>query len=204
MAIENTPTPREHAHLVVSNDKPMPRSARELFEAFPELPGFRADVIEGNLIVSPVGTPEHARCAMRLFRALIPILDEKGWEAWAGNVDVCIEGPREPVEPDFVMAPLDCPRWGERELLSSGLIMVAEVVSAGSVVRDRKEKPALYAHGSVPIYLMIDTLAAPQSITVHHNIQHGAYRTTTTVNVGSPIMLPDPINLELDTSIFKG
>ncbi|MEU0571625.1 Uma2 family endonuclease [Nonomuraea sp. NPDC005983] len=194
---------RDHAELVKADDKRMPTTARELFDALPEMPGFRAHVIEGNLIVSPVGTPEHADCAMELYAALLPIMRANGWKGRSGNVDVCIDGPRDPVEPDFVLAPSDCPRWGDRELLSSGLIMVAEVVSAGSTHSDRVEKPAVYATGQVPIYLLIDPVAKPPAVTVFSEIKDGAYSTTTTVSIGSPLRLPDPIDFELDTSIFK-
>ncbi|MER6946167.1 Uma2 family endonuclease [Nonomuraea sp. NPDC000554] len=130
-------------------------------------------------------------------------MDTHGWEAFTGNVGVCVDGPREPVAPDFVLSPPDCPRWGDRELLSSGLIMVAEVVSAGSAVRDRLEKPAVYATGSVPIYLLIDPVAQPPALTVYSDIKDGAYSATTTVSIGSPLRLPDPVDFELDTSIFK-
>ncbi|GAA4505232.1 Uma2 family endonuclease [Nonomuraea ferruginea] len=193
----------EYAKLAPTSKKRMPETARELFDALPELPGFRADVIEGNLIVSPVGTPEHADCAMELYRALWPVMDEHGWKGRAGNVDVCIEGPREPVEPDFVLAPHDCPRWGERELRSSGLIMVAEVVSTGSAIRDREEKPPLYATGGIPIYLLIDLVAKTPSVTVYSEIGDSGYLARATVPIGTPLRLPAPIDLELDTSIFK-
>ncbi len=194
---------KPHAKCAWTSDQRMPVTAREMFDALPPLSGFRAEVIEGNLILAPVGNPEHAGCAMKLYRALIPVLDEHRWEGWAGNVDVCIEGSRDPVEPDFVLAPADCPRWGNRELLSSGLIMVAEVVSTSSVRRDREDKPPLYAAGGVPIYLLIDTVAEPPSVTVYSDIRDGVYRTTATVPVGTPLRLPAPIDFELNTSIFK-
>ena len=194
---------KPHAKCAWTSDQRMPVTAREMFDALPELPGFRAEVIKGNLTLSPVGTPEHARCAMRLNNTLISLVEKRGWEGWVGNVDVCIDGSREPVEPDFVLTPADCRLWGDREFLSSGLIMVAEVVSAGSTLRDRVEKPPLYAAGGVPIYLLIDTVAEPPSITVYSDIRDGAYRTTATVEVGTPLRLPAPIDFELDTSIFK-
>lgn len=193
----------EYTKFAPTSTKRMPETARELFDALPELPGFRADVIEGTLIVSPVGTPEHADCAMELYRALLPVMDDQGWKGRAGNVDVCIDGPREPVEPDFVLAPHDCPRWGERELLSSGLIMAAEVVSHGSARRDRTEKPLLYATGGIPIYLLIDPIAKSPSVTVYSDIDDGVYRAVNQVALGAPIQLPKPIDIELDTSIFK-
>ncbi|MCP2349785.1 Uma2 family endonuclease [Nonomuraea roseoviolacea subsp. carminata] len=154
--------------------------------------------------MSPLGTPEHGWIAADLHDALLPVRRQHGWRGSVGGVSVCIEGPREPVAPDYVLSPADCPRWGDLELMSSGVILVAEVVSPSSVMRDRKEKPYLYAQGHVPIYLLIDTLSSPQVVRVHHNIQRGTYRSTTTVDMGTPIMLPDPVNLELDTSIFKG
>ncbi|WP_181871223.1 Uma2 family endonuclease [Sphaerisporangium album] len=127
------PTP-ETAH------EPLPSTPRELFDALPPLP-LRTEIINGRMIVSPMGTPEHADAAMSLYRALLAVIVPHGWRAYTGNVDVCIDGPRDPIVPDFVLAPVDCPRWGDRELLSSGLLMVAEVVSPSSVREDREDKP---------------------------------------------------------------
>jgi Uma2 family endonuclease len=194
---------REHGRLTAPSDRPPPSTPRELFDALPPLPGLRTEIIDGKLIVSPVGTPEHGLCTMRLYRALIPVMDARGWEGWTGNVDVCVEGPRDPVEPDFVLAPADCPRWGERELLSSGLIMVAEVVSSGSTRQDRQEKPHLYALGGVPVFLLIDPLADPPAVTAFSDIRQGAYQTISKMPMGGIIELPDPVGVKLDTSIFR-
>ncbi|WP_326820337.1 Uma2 family endonuclease [Streptosporangium sp. NBC_01756] len=183
--------------------KPLPGTARELFDALPQLPGLRTEVIDGRLIVSPVGTPEHGWLAMLLSYELYPLVLERDWQAYAGNVDVCIDGPRDPVEPDFVLAPADCPRWGDRELLSSGLIMVAEVVSPGSVVDDRDRKPDLYAGGLVPVMLLVDPVAAPATVTVFSDPKGGEYQTVSRVSVGSPLRLPDPVGFTLETSVFE-
>ncbi|MEV6983341.1 Uma2 family endonuclease [Sphaerisporangium sp. NPDC051017] len=140
-----SPGARSHAKLAPTPEtagRPLPTTPRELFDALPPLP-LRTEIINGRMLVSPMGTPEHADAAMNLCRALWPIIDAHGLDAFTGNVDVCIDGPRDPVVPDFVLAPPDCPRWG-RELLSSGLVMVAEVVSPGSVREDREDKPDLY------------------------------------------------------------
>ncbi|MFI0418273.1 Uma2 family endonuclease [Spongiactinospora sp. 9N601] len=196
------PPPLPHTTFVVADNARTPATPRELFDALPALPGLRMEVLEGRLIVSPVGTPEHGWYAMALSFALYPLMNDKGWKAWAGNVGVCIDGPREPVEPDYVLAPADCPRWGTRELRSSGLIMVAEVVSAGSVPQDLEDKPRIYASGGVPIYLLIDTITTP-SVTVLSDIRDGAYQRLEKVPIGTPIRLPEPIGIELETSIFK-
>ncbi|GAT65295.1 membrane protein [Planomonospora sphaerica] len=182
--------------------RPLPSTARELFDALPQLPGLRTEVIDGRLIVSPVGTPEHGWTAMLIYDALRPVVMERGWRAYAGNVDVSIDGPRDPVEPDFVLAPADCPRWGTRELLSSGLFMVAEIVSPGSVIDDRDRKPDLYAMGLVPVMLLIDPVAAPATVTVFSDPKGGEYHTVSRVAAGSPLHLPAPVDFTLDTSIF--
>ncbi|WP_436760474.1 Uma2 family endonuclease [Streptosporangium sp. V21-05] len=196
---------RSHAKLRPSpetSSQPLPGTARELFDALPQLPGLRTEIIDGRLVVSPMGGPEHARIAMRLYRALLPLLEEKEWDGFSGNVDVRIDGPRDPVVPDFVLAPADCPRWGARELLSSGLLMVAEIVSPGSTVDDRDRKPVIYASGGVPVTLLIDPVAAPATVTVLSDPKEGEYRTSTRVETGSRLHLPEPVGFTLDTSIF--
>ncbi|RVX42201.1 Uma2 family endonuclease [Nonomuraea polychroma] len=181
----------------------LPATARELFDALPPLPGLRTEVIDGRLIVSPVGTPEHARIAMLINDALFSLRVQRGWHGFVGNVDVCIDGPRTPVEPDFVLAPPDCPRWGDRELLSSGLLMVAEVISPGSVEDDRVKKPPMYAAGGVPVMLLVDPIAVPPTVTVLSDAKEGEYQTITRVAMGSTVHIPDPIGFDLDTAVFS-
>ncbi|MEU6425992.1 Uma2 family endonuclease [Microbispora sp. NPDC046973] len=183
--------------------RPLPRTPRELFDALPPLPGLRTEVIDGRLITRLRDAPEHGQAAMRLFRAFIPLMDERGWEAFSGNVDVCIDGSRDPVEPDFVIAPVDCPRWGNRELFSSGLLLVAEVVSKGSAEDDRLKKPAIYAGGGVPVMLLVDPLTRPASVTVYSDPKEGQYQVTSTVPFGREIQVPHPIGFTLDTSVFE-
>jgi hypothetical protein len=177
-------------------------STRELYDALSPLPGFRADVIEGNLVLTPLGPPEHADRAMELYRALIPTMDAHDWKGRTGNVCVCIEGPQEPVEPDFVPAPADCPRREDRELLSSGLIMIAENVTPGIAPREYHGKLSTYANGRVPIYLLIDGMSEPPSVAVYSDFDDGVYRTRTETPMGKPLRLPHPVDFELDTSIF--
>ncbi|WP_433517172.1 Uma2 family endonuclease [Nonomuraea sp. CA-143628] len=181
----------------------LPGTARELFDALPPLPGLRQEVIEGNLIVSPMGSPEHGWMAMDLFDALLPLRKERGWRAAVSTVSICIEGSRDSVTPDYVLSPPDCRRWGEYELLSSHLFLVAEVVSSSSVQRDHHEKREIYAQGGVPVYLLIDPIAEQPAATVFSDIKDGSYSTTTRVVMGTPLYLPKPIDFELDTSIFK-
>ncbi|MBE1585995.1 Uma2 family endonuclease [Nonomuraea angiospora] len=177
-----------------------PRTARELFDVLPPLPGFRVEVIEGKLIVSPSGTPEHFLASDELAYALRPLRKERGWHG-AHGPQICIDGPRYSLQPDYVLWPRDCKRWGN-DLLSTGVIMVTEVVSPSSVRDDREEKVRLYALGEVPVYLLIDQVAKSPSVTVFSDIEDGVYRTIDSEPMGKLLYLPDPVNFELDTSIF--
>ena len=180
----------------------MPRTLRELFDALPPLPGLRAELIEGKVIVSPMGTPEHAFAAVGLNNALIPLISERGWLASPGGLHVCIEGPRDSTIPDYLLIPANCPRWGA-EFMSSHVIMAAEVVSPSSVLIDRVDKKKLYALGRVPVYLLIDPLSDSPGVTVFSGPEGGDYTVSTTVGMGMPLYLPRPVDFELDTSIFK-
>ncbi|MFI6292029.1 Uma2 family endonuclease [Nonomuraea sp. NPDC050790] len=174
----------------------LPRTVRELFDALPPLPGLRVEVIEGNLHVSPMGTPRHQALAMRLARLLQPVQDKHDWEAYVG-VDICIEGPRDTFVPDYALAPKDCPLWGN-ELRSTGVVMVAEIVSPGSVTDDYDVKPPLYAMGGIPVCLVIDPIA--DTLTVHSDIVDDSYRTTVTQDLGTTVHLPEPVDYDLDTA----
>ncbi|GGO18341.1 hypothetical protein GCM10010116_36960 [Microbispora rosea subsp. aerata] len=183
--------------------RPLPRTPRELFDALPPLPGLRIEVIDGRLVARRRDVPEHAPVAMRLCDALLPLTDERRWRMWAGNVAVALAGTHDLVVPDLVLAPPDCPRWGECELLSSGLALVAEVVSKGSAEDDRVEKPGIYAGGGVPVMLLVDPLTKPASVTVYSDPKEGRYQVTSTVPFGREIHVPHPIGFTLDTSIFE-
>lgn len=187
-----------------SGEDPTPLTTRELFDALPPLPGLRAEVIEGKLIVSPLGSPEHSWIAADLHDVLLPLRRRHGWRGSPGGVNVCIEGPRDSLVPDYVLAPADCPRWGTLELLSSGVLMVAEVVSPSSVHTDRHEKVKVYARGRVPVYLLIDPRPERPSVTVFSGAGDRGYGTMTEVAMGSPVLLPEPVGFELDTSALKG
>ncbi|MFG1750298.1 Uma2 family endonuclease [Streptosporangium sandarakinum] len=178
------------------------RTVQKFFESLsPDIP-LRTEIIDGNLIVSPFGTPRHARIARILSRALIPVEDANGWESFDGNVDICIEGPRDAMAPDYCIVPLDAPLWGGREILSSGVIMVAEVVSPGSTRTDHLVKPGVYAGCGIPIMMIIDPVSSPPAVTVLSDPEDGAYRTAVHAELGKPVRIPDPVDFDLDTSIF--
>ncbi|MGW0590401.1 Uma2 family endonuclease [Streptosporangium sp. NPDC002607] len=194
--------PQPPAQPAAPEDRPLPRTPREIFESLPPIRGLRAEVVDGNLIVSPSATPRHARIARCLSRALIPVEDKNDWESFSGDVDICVEGPRDTIVPDYCLVPVDAPLWGDREILSSGLILVAEIVSPGSMEMDRATKPRIYAGCGIPIMLIVDPVASPPAVTVLSDPEDGSYRTMTHTEMGKPLRIPSPVDFDLDTSIF--
>ncbi|MEO3868950.1 Uma2 family endonuclease [Nonomuraea sp. B12E4] len=178
-----------------------PHSPRELFDALPPMPGLRVELIEGKLIVSPAGSPEHHWLTGDLHDALLPLRRERGLRGGPGGPNICIDGPRDSPAPDYVLSEKDCNRWGN-ELLSPEVLLVAEVVSPGSVRNDYEDKVRLYALGQVPVYLVIDPIGETPSVTVFSDIKDNTYRTIVKVDMGTPIKLPPPVDFELDTSVF--
>jgi hypothetical protein len=180
----------------------VPRNLRALYDHLvPHLGKWRAEVIDGRLIVSPLGTPENQWMALLLAEALLPLARERGWRVYPG-LDVCLPGSRDPFEPDFVMAPKDAPRWGIREVFTDGLIVVGEVVSPGSAEDDRDKTPGIYAGGGVPVMLLVDPLFEPPTVTVFSGLQDGRYTESASVEMGKRVYIPEPVDFELDTAIF--
>lgn len=201
----SAPVPAPESRAAAGRSEPpeaRPENLRALYDhLLPHLGRWRVEAINGRLVVSPVGTPEHGRHMTRLVRTFGPVADDHGWDLWAGTVDVCLPT-REPYEPDFVMAPRDAPRWDEREIITDGLVMVGEVVSKGSTEDDRRHKPGIYARGGVPIMLLIDPLCQPPAVTVYSDLKDGRYSRTTSVEMGEKLHIPEPVDFDLDTSIF--
>jgi Uma2 family endonuclease len=181
---------------------PAEANLRRLYDHLvPHLGRWRAEVIDGRLVVSPVGSPENQWKASVLVEAFLPFARERGWRVYPG-LDVCLPGTREPFEPDFAMAPKDAPRWGEREVFTDGLVMVGEIVSPASVEDDREKKPRIYARGRVPIMLLVDPVCDPPTVTVFSRLKDGKYTEKTEVAMGEKLHLPEPVDFTLDTAIF--
>ncbi|WP_232306568.1 Uma2 family endonuclease [Thermobifida cellulosilytica] len=83
--------------------------------------------------------------------------------------------------------------------------LVAEIVSKSSGERDRKRKLWGYAHGPVPLYLLIDRWADEgPSVTLDEEPEQGRYRRRTTVPFGAETGLPAPFDLAVETADFPG
>ncbi|WP_411150422.1 Uma2 family endonuclease [Streptomyces sp. A30] len=122
-----------------------------------ELPeGYRAEIIEGVIEVSPTGHFSHARVVNRLRDALGAVLE--GGEQGAWNAAYVIHE-RAAWIPDLLVAPRDPePSKAGAGTKASEVQLIVEVVSPGkrSQDRDRLRKRREYARAGIPVYVLID------------------------------------------------
>ena len=134
-----------------------------------ELPeGYRAEIIEGAIEVSPTGRLSHAQIANRLRRALDKFLE--GSE-YACHQDTNVIHKRKGWIPDAFVAPEDLELYADEDGLgveAKALHLVVEVVSPGkrNQDRDRVRKRREYARADIPVYVLIDDYDGQGSVTL--------------------------------------
>lgn len=134
-----------------------------------ELPeGYRAEIIEGAIEVSPTGRRSHGQIANRVRRALDKFLD--GSE-YACHQDVNLIHKRKAWIPDAFVAPEDTEPCGDEEdmgVRADSVHLVIEVVSPGKTNqdRDRIRKRREYARAGIPMYLLIDDYDGQGAVTL--------------------------------------
>jgi Uma2 family endonuclease len=165
--------------------------------------GVRAELIDGEIVVSPTGSVRHSAAIDKLMDQLVDLKRRHGW-IFHTYLTVHIPATRERLIPDLMVTSADAPSFGECELLASGTLLVAEVVSPWSRRRDREQKPRAYAQGRVPLYLLIDRFAKPPAVTLFSQPGADGYARRQTVAAGQPLRLPEPFGIDLDTARLLG
>jgi Uma2 family endonuclease len=118
------------------------------------LPGFRAEIVEGCIVASPV-TPFHGSTILRVWNAL---------EAQIGEDWAPVSGVAFPFDDDNEFCPdlavLPASEVGKNEIsYRPDLIeLVVEVVSRGSRRYDHEVKPRRYAPCGIANYVILDPL----------------------------------------------
>ncbi|MET9777351.1 Uma2 family endonuclease [Streptomyces sp. NPDC006367] len=134
-----------------------------------ELPeGYRAEIIEGAIEVSPTGRLPHARTVNRLRNALVRFLGEGEYSAYQ---DANVVFRRRTWIPDLFVAPDDLEPYADEDGLgvdAAAVRLVVEVVSPGrhNEDRDRVRKRREYARAGNLVYVIIDDHDAQGTVTV--------------------------------------
>jgi Uma2 family endonuclease len=138
--------PIESTHPLLVHSGPW---SEEEYLALPEIPGYRVELLDGDLLMSPIGASPHQRITLRLWRMLDDQLPDELEALEAANVRL---GNLRFVIPDGVVTSdhsdwLYCP--------VESIVLLVEVESPHGKARDRIIKPAVYAEAGVPWYLRV-------------------------------------------------
>ncbi|MGY3201394.1 Uma2 family endonuclease [Streptomyces sp. TE5632] len=165
--------------------------------------GFRAELIEGELVLTPLPDGSHAHClsliASQMYTRSRTAMD------FSGNKGLKLSGaaacPQDHVIPDGTLAPTErrLHRGADPWMPGEGVALVVEVTWTKPEI-DRATKPRCYARGGIPLYLLVDREAA--SITLFSTPEGDTYCEQSTRPLGKPLPLPAPFAFDLDTADF--
>ncbi|MER7849720.1 Uma2 family endonuclease [Kitasatospora sp. NPDC096077] len=157
--------------------------------------GFRAEIIEGPITLSPTGNIRHARINRRLLVALVGHLEGSGW---APGADCNVIDGLKVFIPDVYVTPEDDEEIEHPDglgLLASGIPLVVETVSPGAEARERDHvrKHRAYAAAGIPVYVIIDDYDDGGAVTVltGPDRARGAYASSTRTPYGKEAVIPE-------------
>lgn len=169
-----------------------------------ELPeGQRAELIGGEIVISPTPTNYHNWIYAQLHRLL-----DRGTPdelVVTNTTTVALPATGERYVPDLLICESavlrDAREW---QVPAEDVLLVGEITSMSTVLRDRKNKAQGYGRSRVPLYLLVDPLDGEGSATVFAEPDgSGRYRVEHRVLFGERFTLPEPFGLEIDTSILR-
>ncbi|MFJ6747751.1 Uma2 family endonuclease [Streptomyces sp. NPDC091266] len=186
--------------------EPMPTQDNTLLDGFLALEtptGFRAELIEGEIVVTPPPDGDHEDYLSTVNRQ---VLRESATDMeWSGHKGLVLSStgglPTDHVVPDATIAPRTlrlfrgAPPW----MPSDGVAMVVEVTSS----RPRKDRVAKrhgYARAGIPLYLLIDR--EKSALTLFSDPTAEDYVANITVPFGKSVPLPAPFSFDLETTDF--
>ncbi|MFE6333337.1 Uma2 family endonuclease [Streptomyces sp. NPDC057798] len=165
--------------------------------------GLRVELLEGEVVVTPVPDGDHEKYIRRIVRQVIKLSrtemgfsGNKGLRLASGEADLS-----DHVIPDVTFAPVDADAFGGTDswMPCDGVAMVVEVTSTRPRA-DRDAKRRCYARGGIPLYLLIDRDSS--SITLFSDPEKDDYREHRTRPFGKPVTLPAPFAFDLETTEF--
>jgi Uma2 family endonuclease len=177
---------------------------KDIYDTYDELPeGLRAEIIEGNIVVSPMPRSLHMRIVNMLTRDFLAACPEDWYASQNATIDLLEDGERVRYIPDLAVGPDDRLTYRGYLAPASAFELVVEVTSRTTARRDREVKLRTFATGGIPYYLLVDPLDRPGMTTLYSKPSpEGRYWRDVRVPFGEKLHIPAPFDLEIDTSRF--
>jgi len=160
----------------------------------------RAEIIEGQLIVSPVPVFWHEQACQWLVQSFHAVCDGNDWFGDTRG-EILLPPTADLIEPDFMILRdlKTMPSLVSRRPLDR-VLLVAEVISASGIRIDREVKPRACALAGIPGYLLVDRFTKPLTVSLHSEPGANGYTKVQTVTAGEKLRILAPFDLTLDTS----
>lgn len=165
--------------------------------------GYRAELIDGEIVVTPPPSGNHERPIDQIVKQVFrKSAVEMSFSAQKGLIvpdSETDDGGR--VIPDITFAPTEAdlfhnaPSWME----TPGVAMIVEITSSRPE-RDRDAKRRAYAGAAIPLYLLVDRTV--DRVTLFSGPKNDDYAHTDMASFGDKLPLPEPFSFDLDTSGF--
>ncbi|MEU9106765.1 Uma2 family endonuclease [Streptomyces xanthophaeus] len=157
--------------------------------------GDRTEIVEGVIDnVTPSWDQENAAEEIRdQIRTRVKAL---GCVTGSGNLD--LPGSANWYVPDLAVAPKDLAKGGG-SLVPDQTLLIVEITSESNAETDRVVKRKRYAEYGAPLYLLVDRL--DKTVTLYSGPGRLGYTEVDGPHpFGTPVRLPEPFGVELDTS----
>lgn len=186
--------------------EPMVKHEDILLEGFLALEtptGFKAELIEGEIVVTPPTDGDHEDHLSTVNRQVLrESVTDMEWSGYKGlALSATGDQPRDHVIPDATIAPraLRLFRGAAPWMPSDGVAMVIEVTSS-KPRHDREGKRRGYARAGIPLYLLVDR--GKSTVTLFSEPESGDYHKSHCLPFGKPVPLPAPFSFDLETTDF--
>ncbi|MET9500454.1 Uma2 family endonuclease [Streptomyces sp. NPDC006622] len=165
--------------------------------------GFRAELVEGEIVVTPPPDGDHedyigliVSQVIRRSRTAMQFSGNKGLKL--EKAEGC---PKDHVIPDGTFAPevLRLYRGAAPWMPCQGVVMVLEVTSTKPKA-DREVKRRCHARAGIPLHLLVDRESS--EVMLLSDPSQGDYRKRSTLSFGKPLPLPEPFAFDLETADF--
>ncbi|MFF8650087.1 Uma2 family endonuclease [Streptomyces griseoluteus] len=162
--------------------------------------GYKAEIIKGNIVLSPWSKGYYHRVMELVCRQLTPALPAGHTIGSAPFLYVFPQDERA-YGPDVHAAPRQLYETVSNRLDGEALSFVAELTSASTRDDDLTDKVEVYGRAGVPVYLILDM--QEERATVLWTPSAKGYESRCTQPFGEKLYIPEPFDCLLDTSGFR-